>query len=152
MKKPLEPGSVYAVRLKSNKYVFGVVCMGSDVAFFDYLSDAPVAPENLLDLPLIFRVFVTIDAPKRGKWPKVGNVPLRGDYAELGKYLHKAVGSDQYYIYSGGSEVPASRDECIGLELFAVYFAMHAEERLEDYFAGGDSDYMRAAKKQLGII
>jgi hypothetical protein len=150
-KNKFEPGDVYAVALKGGGFAFGVVCEGNDFAFFDHRADTPVAPENLLNCALVFRVPVAKDAPKMGKWMHVGKIPLYGEYAKPGKYLHKPIGSEQCFIYSAGNEVPARFEEAKDLEVLSTWFSFHIEERLEDFFAGRPNAYVDAIRNHLGI-
>lgn len=150
-RRSLVPGDVYATHLNSGVYAFGLVCNRIDFAFFNFQSESPVLPDKLQDLPLAFRVAVAKDAPSIGGWKMIGSVDLKGEYAQPAKYLHKPVGSEQYYIYSAGEEAPADKEDCRGLELMSTWFSNHIEGRLEDYFAGRESKYIAAIKKQLGI-
>jgi len=128
-----------------------LVCEKNDFAFFNFRSEAPLLPDNLQDYHLAFRLAVSKDAPSTGGWELVGRVELKSAYTVPAKYLHKPVGSDDFFIYSAGEEKLASKEDCRGLEIMATWFPHHVEERLEDYFAGRESKYVIAIKKQLGI-
>ncbi|WP_226643978.1 immunity 26/phosphotriesterase HocA family protein [Microbulbifer variabilis] len=150
VKSQFESGTVYAIPLE-NGYSFCVVCVGNEFAFFDYLSKEAVIPDNLLNLPIAFRVFVGKGEPKYEKWIALGKVELPEDYLKHSSFLHKPVGSEEYFIYSNGESLPASEDEVKGLELFGIWFGPHIKDRLEEYYEGKPSSAVAAIKKQLGI-
>jgi len=150
-RKNSKPGDVYAIPLKSGGYAFGMVCHKNDFAFFDFRTDSLVLPDGLLNFSLSFRVPVAKDAPASGKWNYLGHVELTGDYARPSRYLHKPIGSEQCYIYCGGVEEPATREECAGLEILSTWFSFHIEDRLDDYFSGRESKCVIAMKKYLGV-
>lgn len=81
----------------------------------------------------------------------IGTVALTGEYAQAAKYLRKPVGGEQYYIYSGGEEITADKEDCRGLEIMIIWFAMHIKNRLGDFFAGREYRGIAVIKKQLGI-
>ncbi|UGQ46081.1 Imm26 family immunity protein [Massilia endophytica] len=150
-KKNFFPGDVYAIPLRTGGFAFGLVCVGGDFSFFDFRASTPVMPEDLLDRGIAFRVPVARDAPRTGKWTVLGNVPLHGDYAKPGRYLHKPIGSEQCFLYCAGEEVPINIREIDGLEVLSTWFSFHIEERLDDYFSGRPNKYVTAIRKQLGI-
>ena len=150
-RKTFLPGDVFAIPLKAGGYAFGLVCYQSEVTFFNFRSETPTLPDDLQGLPVAFRISVSKDAPAEGGWDFAGRVELRDDYAKPGRFLNKPVGSKQCYIYSAGEKVPASDEECKGLELMSSYFACHVDERLEDFFAGREYRHLAVIKQGLGI-
>ncbi|MBY0574408.1 MAG: immunity 26/phosphotriesterase HocA family protein [Undibacterium sp.] len=150
-KKFFEAGYVFAIPLKSGEFTFGLVCEGKDFAFFNYRTKDSNPPNNLQDIPLAFRVDVAKDAPLVGGWEYVDCVELKGNYALPAKYLHKPIGSEQYFIYSAGNEEPATKIDCQNLEILSTWFSFHIEDRLDDFFSGRENKFVIAIKKQLGI-
>jgi len=147
----LEIGNVYAVPLNDGRYAFGVLCHGNEVNFFDYTSIEMEIPSTLLDMGSAFRVPVAKDELENCCWEIIGRVDLPGQYSTPGKYLHKPVGSSQYYLYSAGKSLPVLESEVRGLEVLSVWFSSHIVERLQCFFKGEKSKYDVAIGKQLGI-
>ncbi|WP_137940504.1 hypothetical protein [Chitinivorax sp. B] len=152
--KKFKEGEVYAIPLNENEdeFAFGLVCRGRDFAFFAHKSINSSIPEGLLELPFAFRVIVAEDTPKSGNWLCLGSVELTGRYAANASYIRKPIGSDQCYIYTAGEERPADIAECKGLEILGVWFSMHVRQRLLDYFAGRENDFVLAVHRQLGLL
>jgi hypothetical protein len=50
------------------------------------------------------------------------------------------------YRGGGGDEVPASAEQCEGLECAAVWEAEHVVERLSDHFAGRPNAWVESMK------
>jgi hypothetical protein len=150
VKSRFESGAVYAIPLESG-YSFCVVCVGNEFAFFDYFSKEAVIPDNLLNTPIAFRVFVGKGEPEYEKWIALGKVELPEEYLHNSSFLHKPVGSKEYFIYSNGESRLASEEEVKGLELFGVWFGPHIKDRLEEYYQGEPSSAVAAIKKQLEI-
>lgn len=144
-------GDVYAIELEEGLYAFSVVCKGGDFAFFDYKSNSPVLPEDILEIRIAFRVPIVEGEPKSAGWGVVGNVKLSGQFLCYEKYLQKPIGSKSFYVYQNGESAQANEGEEQELEVLSAWYAFHIEDRLRDYFSGSDNKYVKAIKKQLGI-
>lgn len=151
MRNSKDLGKVYAIPLSDKGFTFCVRCVGQEFTFFDYLSNSATIPDLLLSLPVAFHIFVGKGEPKHGKWLELGKVELDGEFLQPGKFLHKPVGSDEYFIYQGGKSNPASLSEVKDLELFSVWFSEHVRKRLEEYYDGKKSSAVFAIKKHLGV-
>jgi hypothetical protein len=131
IKKKHTEGSVFAIPLNS-RFVYGLVCKGEDMCFFDYSTEKPLLPENIQELTILFRVGVHDSAPDEGGWKYVGNVELLGDHAKYSFYCNRPVGSNTVYLYSkeNDSLVETTEDKVKGLEVLAAWFAKNVSDRI----------------------
>ncbi|KZN69898.1 Imm26 family immunity protein [Pseudoalteromonas luteoviolacea] len=148
--KKLNSGDVFAIPL-SNGFAFCVVCVGNEIAFFDHKVDASEMPNSLVELPIAFRVLVGNGEAQAGKWIFLDNIKLSDEMLSKSNFLHKPVGSQDYFIYCDGKSVMASEEEVKGLELFTVWFAEDILRRLEELFDGKECSTTAAIKMQLNI-
>lgn len=125
-----------AVPLGDGRYGFGQVCVGLEQAYFDLVARQIPTLEAIVSSPVAFRVLVASDAVAAGGWKVLGNTAVRPELSNPGVYRHRPVGSASVYRYSAGVSAEASEEEVAGLEVFAVWFSMHIEERLRCHFAG----------------
>jgi len=150
-KYKVEPGNVYAIQMDDGQYSYGVSCVSNEVVFFDLRSKSATLPESIFEHPVAFRVAVAKDELESGSWPVVGKIEISDEYLRPGSYVHKPIGSSQYFIYCDGNSTPAHEDEVRGLETLTVWFTSHIQERLESFFKGKKSKFDIAIRKQLGI-
>ena len=105
----------------------------------------------LARMPVLFRIVVMRSAFRA--WPRIGKVAVpesrsrygtyfREDAARPGVFRLRTIGGDQL------NGVPASRDECIGLEQNAVWSRVHVEERLTAELRGERSRWDARLRKE----
>ncbi len=149
--KKVKEGNVYSIRLNSEEFVFALVCAGKDFAFFDYKADVQEIQDGIQNLPLAFRVPVSLDGPSKAGWELIGKVTLEGVFNTINRYVHKPIGSNEAYLYQGGETTHVEPAELKDLEILSTWFPMHIEERLADYFNGIECKYVISMKKHLGL-
>jgi hypothetical protein len=127
--------------------------LGTEVEFYDRLiaegEDVDVTQVRLA--PIAFQVPVMDSAFKRGGgWRVIGQLPLGNDEPRDARFFKQDPISGRLSIYwedhlhGGWHEVPATVEECSGLEQAAVWSAIHIEDRLRDHFAGRASKWVEA--------
>ncbi|MDR7123089.1 hypothetical protein [Rheinheimera soli] len=144
-------GMVFAIPLDNQSFSFCVACVGNEFAFFDYQSNDASLPNGLIEKPIIFRILVAKGEHKVGGWHYVGQIDLPAHFKAASRFLHKPVGSENYFIYYDGVSMPAEDNDVQGLELLTIWFAEDVVERLKEYFKGESSSSVFAIKKQLNI-
>jgi hypothetical protein len=148
--EPVRPGDVFEIDLGDGHFAFGIVCSGNDCAFFDLRSNRRPPIEEIVSRKVIFRISVAQDAIASGRWKMLGSAALRGELAEPAAYRNQPVGTNQLFLYRAGTLTPATVDDVKDLELLAVWFDLHVEERLRDYFAhrpNRTAEYYKIIKK-----
>ena len=136
-----KPGDILMISLAGDKFAYAHVSKKSPfIIFYDYFEDAPLQPEDIVKLPIGFRVGVYDDVLQSGRWPKVGwmdspqlsvNPPLFKQDSISGTL---SIYHDDYA--DSGYERLATLSEVTGLERAAVWDADHIEDRLLCHFTG----------------
>jgi hypothetical protein len=90
-------------------------------------------------------------AVTRGRWQVIGSVPLSQEERSVPIRFFKqdALTGDLTIYWEGPEpgevhEVPATREECMGLERAAVWEPEHVEDRLRDHFAGRPNKWLES--------
>jgi hypothetical protein len=74
------------------------------------------------------------------RWKLIGSIELPADWKQYPKFYRRdAIHHEHYAIYDPetDSEKPAAPEDCKGLEIHAVWSAVHVEPRLLDQLSGG---------------
>lgn len=127
LKIPLKNGlHTYAQVRKSNNIAFFALMVEEDWTIFDKLSSA-----NVLFIICVDDICLT-----DGKWEKVGHKNLTVDELKNPPKYNNPIGSDKYFLYDNGQFIPASREQCIGLEVLSSWTRYGVECRLNEFFFG----------------
>lgn len=130
-------GSIVKIDLSDNTFLLAQI-LDDGLAFFDYKSNH--LPDNLnflLDTPILFILSVYHDVITKGRWLKVGKIPIRQDLQNQPlKFIQDALEPENFELYdpNSGDIVAATKNQCIGLEAAAVWEAEHVESRIIDYY------------------
>lgn len=122
-------GNIYAIPLPDGTYAFGRLHKGVVVAI------AKEKSLNMNDIPdfrnIDFFVSVYNDVLTDGEWPKVGYMPFSEGEDIIGPktYIYDNV-ADRYEIYYDGVITIVPKEECLGLEVTAVWDRHHVVDRL----------------------
>lgn len=128
-------GDVYAIPLPNGTYAFGRVLLESSVAFYKHRG------QNTNDLPPTEDYEFTVCCYKDcfNEWTFVENRPFTNeDEARPPLYQMKDIGTENYKIYDYGNIRPATKEECEGLEVCAIWAHIHLVKRLM-----GDEDWKK---------
>ncbi|ADU92508.1 hypothetical protein KUK_1315 [Taylorella equigenitalis 14/56] len=136
-----KPGDFFAVPLEDGEYAFGRVLKNA-MAFYDIKSNEILSIDELYKTKIIFKVWVMDNVITSGRYPIIGHIPLTEEELKPLVFAKRDVISGRHYLYiEGGTEIPCSRDDLIGLEVAAVWSDVHIEDRLNCYFRGEESKY-----------
>jgi hypothetical protein len=100
--------------------------------------------DEVLSLPIAFRVLVFNDTPNRYGWSKVGKAPVPKDCSEPQQYAKKDILSGSLSICFRGVEAPSTIAKLEGLETLAVWAHPHIVERLEAQLEGRESKFLKS--------
>jgi hypothetical protein len=137
-------GDLVAIPLGDDTYAFGHVLVEPLMAFYDLRSHDVPALEAITAAPIAFRVCENGAAIEQGLWPVIGNVPPTGDLLVVPAFRKQDPISRKLTIYRAGTETPATKDECAGLECAAVWDWRHVVDRLRDHFAGVPNKWVKS--------
>jgi hypothetical protein len=128
-RKRLKLGDVYAILLPNSKYAFGRTFFDASIGIYKHIG------EKIDDLPKTedyqFIVGIYEDVLKSGQWPVVDNRPFKNDEEKWPPpmcVIDSITG--EYSIYHKGEFRDASKSECEGLEMAAVWEAEHVIDRV----------------------
>ena len=133
------PGFIYQIALPDGSFAYALMANKIETVFFDINPRTPVSAEVVLSSPVLFRTVVMNAALRR--WTRIASVSVSQELAKPGRYYREdALHKGRFAIRDLGTAdyngVPATREECIGLECNAVWSQIHIETRLMDQFAG----------------
>ena len=135
-------GDVVKINLGKRGYAYGRVLYDPHMAFYDFQSSSPVDVETAISKPVAFVIAVMHEPIKTGRWPVIGNVPLEHELTKQFRFCRQDALNPKnlsivWMVDRGPDEVliPATFEECQGLEPDAVWYDYHVEDRLRDHFA-----------------
>ena len=144
------PRSIVKIDLKNGYYNYAQL-LENGIAFFDIYTKDPELEDLsiLLKKTILFIVSVYRDVISTGLWLKIGKLPIREDLKTLPmECIQDALNETQFELYNPntGEVTKATREECEGLEICAVWEAYHVESRLRDHYNGVPNDIVEALK------
>ena len=136
-------GDVVQIPLGNREWGFGRVLEDPLIAVYDLRSTDSLPLEEIQSAPVLFKIWVMNHAIKEGRWEVIGNAPLEPDLEEEVRFHKVDSITGALTIYWGdNNEVPASPEDCEGLERAAVWEPEHVEERINDHFAGRENQWV----------
>jgi Immunity protein 26 len=133
-------GAILEINIENQYYTYAQILTESDCAFFDFKSTEQLKDFSILEKSnILFIVAVYSYIINQGMWIKVGKIDIRNDLkVKPMKFIQDALNPTKFRLYNpnSGEMIPATKDECKGLEVAAVYRAEHIELRISDYYAG----------------
>lgn len=134
------PGAILEIKIENQYYCYAQILQVSGTAFLDYHSKEKLKDISILvNCPVLFVVAVYNDIITQGHWLKIGKLEIRDDlkFPPM-EFIHDEQKPEKFELYnpSSGAIIPATKEECRGLERCAVWDKHHVEQRLSDYYAG----------------
>jgi len=137
-------GQVLRIDLKDGTHAYARTLKRPLIAFYNglYRDNQELPIDEIVALPIAFKIDVMNYVVTKGIWPVIGRVPLTPELKETPRFFKQDMMNGQLAIYqevpdlAPSYERPATYEECLGLEVAAVWDPEHVEERLRDYFAG----------------
>lgn len=146
-------GSFFTIKLPCDKYGYGRILNNANYAFYDlFTSTEETDINNIVNSKVLFIVAVYNDAINSGRWPKISKQPLEDNLKILPmKFIQNILNPTQFELYdpNTGETKKAKKEDCIGLEVAAVWEAYNVEERLCDHIAGKPNQWIEKSRKRL---
>ena len=157
VRRAREPGSVFAIPLAGGGLGIGRCLAYPLVEFFDLRlkSAEEFELERLADTAVLFRTWVDDRAGKVGGWIPLGSIPLSDLElaADEPTYRHDVV-SGAFYRYqddpSAWNSEPLTPEECVGMELAAVWDGGGIASRLSDALDRVPNKWLQYERDILG--
>ncbi|MCJ8315099.1 MAG: immunity 26/phosphotriesterase HocA family protein [Saccharospirillaceae bacterium] len=137
-------GDIVKIDIGDGQYCFACILDEPLVAFFDIKTDLHFEIEEIVQKPILFKIWVMNNAVTSGHWPIVGTQVLFGDLLKPTKFFRQDIISKKLFICTDSIESPATREECENLECAAVWSYEHVEDRLRDHFSGIPSLWVKS--------
>ena len=131
-------GDILRIDLGNNTFGYGRILHEPLMAFYatSLLGRLEIDAHEIVSQPVLFKVWVMNYAAKSDKWEIIGNLPIDQSLAIPPKFFKQDIISKKFYIYGDDQDIPATKEECVGLERAAAWEPEHVENRLRNYFAG----------------
>ena len=123
-------GNVYAIPLPNGKFAYGREYRDAGFAISKFQSDEIVKNPDFSEIDFFVAVYNRVLTC--GEWPKVGNYPFEDEEEAWipPTYIEDQIKPGNYEIYHKGLIRKATKAECIGLEVCAVWDSNHVIDRL----------------------
>ncbi|CAM2942720.1 immunity 26/phosphotriesterase HocA family protein [Vibrio neptunius] len=139
-------GDVVKIRLDNNEICFGHVLKEPLVAFYDMKVEAEsiVRIDDVVESPILFKVWVMNNAITSGRWEVIGNVELSESLSEPVTFFKQDRINKKVTLYDDSKDIPSTYQECLGLERASVWGANHIEDRLRDHYLGVENIWVKS--------
>lgn len=144
----LRVGDILKIDLGDGFFSFARVLREPMIAFYGLRVESIPDIETILSTPILFKVPVMNYAVTSGQWEVIGSRPLEPDLLTITYFWKYDVIAEKYSISNDvdDKEVPATKEECQGLERAAVWEPENVEDRLRDHFAGVPNIWVESLK------
>ena len=137
-KKIAEIGDVLKIDLGDGFFAYGRVLDFPMVAFYSLIDKGGsfASIDSIVQSEILFKVWVAKHAFKSKKWNVIANLDLESELAKKQDFFKVDSISKKLFIYREGRDIPASHEQCRGLERAVVWDPEHIEGRLRDKIFG----------------
>lgn len=132
------PGTVVLVKIDEVRFVLAVLVQEGSFAFFAPAFTNPEQPPAIDLSRRLFTIPILDYAVTSGRWRKIAKCDP-ALFAKIPRprfYVHDQIDKRQWRIYDHGKMVRATREECVGLEVMAVWSPEHVEGRIRENLEG----------------
>ena len=131
-------GAIVEILFEPGKKAYARILGEASFAFYDYVNTGKdVELAALIARPILFIVAVYNEAVTRGRWVKIGRLPLEPELQQLPlKFIQDALDETTFSLYDNGTIRSATKADCVGLERAAVWEPEHVESRIADFYRG----------------
>jgi hypothetical protein len=125
---------------------YGRILTAPLFAFYDVKTDQDLSIADIESKPVLFKLWVMRRAITSGRWEIIGVAPLEVELRNEPRFYKQDPINGKIGIYHQGHEIPATREECDGLECAAVWDAEHVEDRLKDHYEGNPNKWVESMR------
>lgn len=144
-----QEGAIVKIPYDAEHHTYGRLLFNPYIAVYDCRTNSDeFSMEEIVSKETIFTVAVHIDAVKRGRWLKIGHIPLKPNELEIPeRYIQDIGNSERFRIINFMGEIrESSREECKNLERAAVWAPEHIENRILDHYEGRPNKWVESLK------
>lgn len=143
----LKTGDIFSIKFKDGSISYGRKLSHSLlIAIYKYKDKQELQSQQIIKLPVLFKVMFSNVDDSETKWEFIVNLPLEAQLEEKVKFfIQDPVNPENIRIYNlDGREVKASPSEVKGLENAAVWYPSHMEDRIIDFFNGKPNRWVKS--------
>lgn len=142
----LNIGDIVKVDLGDGYYSFGRVLEEPLIAFYDkrVMETPPI--DEIISSPILFKIWVMNHAITSGRWEVIFNKSLDDNLKQPVHFFKQDPINKQVCLYVNSEEIPATKEECEGLERAAVWNPAHVEDRLRDHYLGIPNQWVESLR------
>lgn len=129
-------GDIVQIELADGSLCFGRVLKSPLMAFYDLNTTKAPPLEEIVNLPVLFKVWLMDYAVTSGHWKIIHHADLEEDLQVDVAFYKQDLISKKLFIHQGSNELPATYEQCEKLECAAVWDPVHIEDRLRDHYLG----------------
>ena len=137
-------GSIIKVPLNEDYHTYARILPGTSFAFYDHRTTDEIEDlTKIISSPILFIISVQNYAITRGRWLKIGKIPLEESLLkEPPRFVQDALNPEIFEIVENGNRRKATIEECMGLERLSVWQPAAVEKRLIEHYNGKKSDWL----------
>ena len=131
-------GSIVEIPINDGEYYcYAQLLKNNVIAFFDFRTYTPLQDYSVLDnTPELFRTCASTHEISTGVWLKVDKRPIRPEFETVKDMYVYLPFDNRFFIYKLETDemIPATREQCLGLEKFSIVEHKLIEERFVAHF------------------
>ena len=136
-------GAVVKIPLERGFHTYARI-LEVEMAFYNIHTKKELTTKEIINTPVLFITTVYDNAITKGYWPKISKaIPLEDKLIDTpAKYTQDVLNPLKYSLVYSDKKVEAKKEECKGLEFWAIWSAENIEKRLNDHFFGRKNLYV----------
>ncbi|WP_300554257.1 immunity 26/phosphotriesterase HocA family protein [Maricaulis sp.] len=142
-------GDVVEFSLPDGGFAYAKILKSPLVAFYDCITAERVPLADVTSAKTAFSVWVMDEAVNSKAWKKIGTTALTEDDLRERLFFSRDMISKDYVLHDDFGTAPASKEDCIGLEVAAIWSKKQIEERLSHHRRGESSPILRRHQEML---
>ncbi len=146
-------GAIVKIKIDHEFQTYARILNNASYAFYDCRTKNDIKDLNLIaSKPILFILSVYKSAITKGRWLKIGTLPLEEKLKSLPlTFIQDDLNPNIFQIYdpNTGEFRKALKEECLDLECASVWEAEHVEERLRDHYDGKPNVWVEQLRIKL---
>lgn len=141
-------GAVVKIPLENGFHTYARI-LTDDFAFYNIHTKDDLPITDVIKLPVLFFAAVYDDVIIQGHWEKVSKaLTIEAHLKDKPPvYIQDRLNPTNYTIYKNGEGIPATKKDCVNLEILMIWEKEEIEERLNDHFAGRKNQFVEKMKR-----
>lgn len=150
-------GDLVKINLADGCHSYAQVAAEPLLVFFEGCQADDLSTEEVVRLPVLFRLCVANHAVTLGRWQVIGRRPLTPENRQEPYFYKQDPVTGRLALYHSSFaetnwERAADLSECAGLECAAVWEPEHVEDRLRDHYAGRSNKWVESLRIDVTAI